>query len=73
MGELGTNAVINIFTYPDRKLIKVLRRGAAEGYASLCFNAEGDKLASVATQPDYMLTVWDWQKELIELRAKVSC
>jgi hypothetical protein len=71
VGELGPNAVINIFSYPERKLVKVLRRGAQEGYSSLCFSNAGDKLASVATQPDYMLTVWDWRAQLIELRAKV--
>lgn len=71
VGELGPGAVINIFTFPERQLVRVLRRGAAEGYASLCFNAAGDRLASVATAPDYMLTVWDWRRQLIELRAKV--
>ncbi len=71
VGELGPNPVINIFTFPEHNLVKVLKKGALGGYASLCFSSSGDKLASVATQPDYMLTVWDWRRQLIELRAKV--
>lgn len=30
----------------------------------------GDKLASVGSFPDYMLTVWDWQQERTVLRTK---
>lgn len=34
------------------------------------FTASGSKLASVATNPDYMLTVWDWEQEAIALHTK---
>ena len=44
--------------------------GAERGYASLSFNNAGDKLASVSTAPDFMLTVWDWHNEKIQLHAK---
>lgn len=49
---------------------KKLRGGAIRGYACLCFNSGGDKIASVGTDPDYMLTVWDWKTENPILRSK---
>jgi WD40 repeat protein len=36
----------------------------------MSFNFEGDKLASVSTSPDYMLTIWDWKDELMGLHSK---
>ena len=30
----------------------------------------GDKLASLGSTPDYMLTIWDWRREKIILRSK---
>ena len=30
----------------------------------------GDKLASLGSTPDYMLTIWDWKREKIILRSK---
>lgn len=34
------------------------------------FSADGSKLASVSTSPDYMLTVWDWMEESMGLHSK---
>ena len=34
------------------------------------FNKNGDKMASVSTAPDYMMTVWDWESERVELHSK---
>ena len=34
------------------------------------FSSDGDLLASVGGHPDFMLTVWDWQKESTVLRSK---
>ena len=48
----------------------MLSGGAERGYSSLNFNLGGNKLASVASAPDFMLTVWDWQEERIALHAK---
>jgi hypothetical protein len=31
----------------------------------VCFNAAGDKLASVGSDPDYMLTIWKWKDEQV--------
>jgi WD40 repeat protein len=50
--------------------VKVLRGGAERGYACMDFSGDGDKLASVSTSPDYMLTIWDWQEESMGLHSK---
>ena len=50
--------------------MNVLRGGADRGYASITFNKNGDKMASVSTAPDYMMTVWDWESERVELHSK---
>ena len=61
---------IYIFEYPSFSLYRVLRNGAELGYADLCFNRAGDKLASVGSNPDYMLTIWNWKQERALLRSK---
>jgi WD40 repeat protein len=48
----------------------VLRKGAERGYSTLAFSADGELLASVATSPDFILTIWDWQQERITLHTK---
>ena len=51
-------------------LHRVLQGGTTKGYSNLCFNTSGDKLASVGSDPDYMLTVWHWETEAVILRSK---
>lgn len=48
----------------------MLRGGAERGYATLTFNQNGDKIASVSTSPDFLLTVWDWALERVALHTK---
>ena len=70
VGGRGYQPKIFIYTYPELKIVNILSGGAERGYASLSFNVAGNKLASVASSPDFMLTVWDWQEERIALHAK---
>lgn len=73
VGGKGFNPRIFIYSYPDLEIVKICSGGAERGYASLHFNVNGesgDKLASVATGPDFMLTIWDWQNEAVELHSK---
>ena len=45
--------------------------GTEQLYSHMDFSpGNGHLLASVGGNPDYMLTVWDWQKESIVLRSK---
>lgn len=71
MGEKGTQPVIAIYTYPELKLHRVLRGGTEQMYSHMDFSPnDGKLLASIGGNPDYMLTVWDWEREHIVLRSK---
>jgi WD40 repeat protein len=70
VGEKGADPNIYIFEYPSWKVVKVLKKGAELGYSTLAFSADGSKLASVATGPDFILTIWDWNNEKITLHTK---
>jgi len=49
----------------------IILGGTEQAYSFIDFNPKGNLLASVGSAPDYMLTVWDWNKENIMLRSKV--
>lgn len=70
VGECGVSPNIALYSLPDLLLYRILRQGTTRSYASLCFNTEGTKLASVGGDPDYLLTVWDWMNERIVLKTK---
>ena len=70
VGGKGYQPNIYIYSYPEKAILRVLKGGAEKGYASLSFNKNGDKLASVSTAPDFMLTVWDWEEERVALHSK---
>ena len=44
--------------------------GTERAYSDSNFNANGSKLATVGSAPDFMLTVWNWEQEKIVLRSK---
>ena len=69
-GEKGTDPHIVVYDYPSLRPYRILRKGTEAMYSDLCFSSSGDKLASVGSFPDYMLTVWDWMNEKIILRTK---
>ena len=48
----------------------MLKGGTERAYSACNFSPDGEKLATVGSFPDYMLTVWDWNKEAIILRTK---
>ena len=70
MAEKGDQPCIVIYEYPSLRAYRILRGGTEMAYANLDFSPNGEKLASVGSAPDYMLTVWDWNNENIELRSK---
>ncbi|EER16634.1 wd-repeat protein, putative [Perkinsus marinus ATCC 50983] len=52
-------------------LYKVLRRGTERGYASVDFSPhDTNQLCTLGCSTDYMLSIWDWQKEKVLLRCK---
>lgn len=61
---------VYIFEYPSMNIVHTLRNGTKRGYTAMTFNAAGDQLATVGGDPDYMLTIWNWETEKIILRYK---
>eukprot|EP00833_Pecoramyces_ruminatium_P008497 jgi/Orpsp1_1/1182529/evm.model.c7180000081659.1 len=68
--KVENDPFIYIYEYPSYKLYRILRNGSIKGYSAICFNNEGTRLASVGADPDYTLTIWDWQQESVILRSK---
>lgn len=44
--------------------------GAERAFSSVNFNSDGSLLATLASAPDYFLTVWKWRQEEVMLRCK---
>ena len=70
MAEKGQWPNIYVYEFPSLKLYRVMRKGTEKAYSNICFNAEGNNLASVGSKPDYQICVWDWMQEVILLKAK---
>jgi WD40 repeat protein len=70
VGEKGNHPNIYVYSYPALQIVKILHKGTERSYAALAFDASGEKLASLGGAPDYLLTVWDWEREAIVLHAK---
>eukprot|EP00759_Apiculatamorpha_spiralis_P046826 PhF_6_TR42944/c0_g1_i1/m.65261 len=59
-----------VYHNPSRKLTNTLKGGAVQGFTTCSFNVNGDKLVTVAMEPDYVITIWNWKEQLILLRNK---
>jgi WD40 repeat protein len=70
VGGCGDYPNIHIYHYPSLRLYRVLRRGTEKTFACLAFNGKGDQLASVGSEPDYNLVIWNWMNEIIILKSK---
>ncbi|KAJ3402693.1 hypothetical protein HDU80_004870, partial [Chytriomyces hyalinus] len=70
LAEVYPQPSIFIFKYPSMDLFRILNGGTSRAYSDIAFNAKGDKLASVGSDPDYMLTVWNWKTQEIILKSK---
>ena len=72
VGECGYFPNIYVYKYIDNtvKLYRILRKGTEQAYSALTFYSKGENLASVGSEPDYNLVIWNWKKETIILKAK---
>ncbi|OHT15877.1 hypothetical protein TRFO_13713 [Tritrichomonas foetus] len=70
LGESGKNPKVLIYHFPSKKLYRILKGGTDSAFTALNFSPDGNMLACVGTFPDYTMTVWDWEKETLILRAK---
>ena len=70
VAEKGTQPNIYVYEYPSRRLYRVMRYGTEKSYSNVCFSLNGENLASVGSQPDYNICIWDWRNEILVLKAK---
>ncbi|KAG5669779.1 hypothetical protein PVAND_000072 [Polypedilum vanderplanki] len=70
VAENGKNPTIFIYKFPQMEIISTLTRGTKQQYSIVDYTADGELLASQGGAPDYMLTIWDWKRNEIKLRAK---
>lgn len=59
-----------IYSWPDKQLVHRFEGGASIGYCACCFDAEGTRMATVGSFPDFTLVVWDWETRSMILRCK---
>jgi cilia- and flagella-associated protein 44 len=70
IGENGRKPTIYIYKFPEMELIAMLKRGTKRQFSFLDYTVDGELLASQGGDPDYLLTIWDWKRKEIKLRAK---
>ncbi|KAF7258544.1 TAF5 RNA polymerase II [Paragonimus skrjabini miyazakii] len=70
IAEKNDNPLVCIYRYPNLDLYRVLLEGTQKEYAACQFSPDGEMIATVGSDPDYMLTLWEWRNEQIVLRAK---
>jgi hypothetical protein len=51
-------------------LYRILKKGAEKSYSNIVFSIDGNTMASVGNNPDYLLIIWDWRKQQMMLKAK---
>ena len=61
--EEDERACVDVYEYPSLELKKTLRGGAKSKYVLAKFSPDGTMLATVSSEPDYFLTIWDWENE----------
>jgi WD40 repeat protein len=70
VAEKGPTPNIYIYNYPACEVVRILSKGTERAYADVQFSHTGSKLVSVGSDPDFLLTVWDWARERVILRTK---
>ncbi|XP_074546967.1 cilia- and flagella-associated protein 44 [Halichoeres trimaculatus] len=68
--EKGDHPNIIVYEYPALQVYRILRGGTERAYSFVDFNQDGSLLASVGSDPDFMLTLWDWKREEVTLSCK---
>ncbi|XP_015588735.2 uncharacterized protein LOC107264707 [Cephus cinctus] len=72
VGENGINPPIIIYEWPNLEIVTILYEGTTRSYSHLAYSPDGLLMVSQGGDPDYLITVWDWQKSKIMLRCKSS-
>lgn len=61
---------LQVYSWPTRELLRSFCNGADVGFSAIAFDSSGDRMASVASFPDFTLAVWDWESAAMILRSK---
>ena len=70
VAERGNVPAIFIYAYPSLEVLHVLLDGTERSFSDVGFSVSGEKLVSVGSFPDFLLTVWDWRNSRLVLRTK---
>ena len=70
VAERGNVPAIYIYAYPSLEVLHVLLDGTERSFSDVGFSLSGEKLVSVGSFPDFLLTVWDWRNSRLVLRTK---
>ena len=68
----STNAAPHVFVYaiPSLELTHVLCGGTERAYSDVSFSGNGEKIVTVGSFPDFLLSVWDWREQRNVLKTK---
>ena len=70
VAEKGNEPRVYVYAYPSLEVVRVLPKGTERGYTTMAFSADGKTLATVGMAPDFMLSVWDWENQVGDARAR---
>ena len=71
VAERGDAPAIYVYAYPSLRVVAALLRGTERGFSDVGFShGAGDKLVSVGSFPDFLLTVWDWRRSRLLMSTK---
>ncbi|XP_070154334.1 cilia- and flagella-associated protein 44 isoform X2 [Polyergus mexicanus] len=70
VGENGIKPPIIIYKWPSMDIVTILYNGTLKSYSHLAYSADGLLLVSQGGDPDYTITLWNWQKSKIALKCK---
>ncbi|OWK62341.1 Cilia- and flagella-associated protein 43 [Lonchura striata] len=59
------NPLIYIYTFPELRKLTELKGDAQLDYTLLAFSFKGPYLASYSSIPEFVLSVWNWQENLL--------
>ncbi|KAH0945279.1 hypothetical protein HN011_010803, partial [Eciton burchellii] len=70
VGENGNKPPIIIYEWPSMYIVTILYNGTLKRYSHLTYSADGLLLVSQGGDPDYTITLWDWQKSKVILKCR---
>ncbi|XP_011500262.1 PREDICTED: uncharacterized protein LOC105364098 [Ceratosolen solmsi marchali] len=70
IGENGVNPPLIIYEWPSMEIVTVLHKGTTCSYSTIRYSPDGLRLVSQGGDPDYLITIWDWQRSTVVLQCK---